>query len=93
MGTLLCRTGPSPGAGIFLPPPTPHTLTLTTTHLTYPQRHQVFEGHAHYVMMVKFNPKDTGVFASASLDRTIKVRFLFLFLFLGGLLQDMARLV
>jgi coatomer subunit beta' len=34
---------------------------------------QVFEGHAHYVMMVKFNPKDTGVFASASLDRTIKV--------------------
>ena len=34
---------------------------------------QVFEGHAHYVMMVKFNLKDTSVFASASLDRTIKV--------------------
>jgi coatomer subunit beta' len=35
---------------------------------------QVFEGHhAHYVMMVRFNPKDTNTFASASLDRTIKV--------------------
>ncbi|ORX80290.1 Coatomer, beta' subunit [Basidiobolus meristosporus CBS 931.73] len=34
---------------------------------------QVFEGHAHYVMMVNFNPKDTNTFASASLDRTIKV--------------------
>lgn len=32
-----------------------------------------FEGHAHYVMMCKFNPKDTNTFASASLDRTIKV--------------------
>jgi len=34
---------------------------------------QVFEGHAHYVMMVRFNPKDTNTFASASLDRSIKV--------------------
>ncbi|KAF1323171.1 Coatomer subunit beta, partial [Globisporangium splendens] len=34
---------------------------------------QVFEGHGHYVMMVKFNPKDTNTFASASLDRTIRV--------------------
>ena len=32
-----------------------------------------FEGHAHYVMMCKFNPKDTNTFASSSLDRTIKV--------------------
>ena len=32
-----------------------------------------FEGHSHYVMMVAFNPKDTNTFASASLDRTIKV--------------------
>ena len=32
-----------------------------------------FEGHAHYVMMCKFNPKDANTFASASLDRTIKV--------------------
>jgi len=34
---------------------------------------QIFEGHAHYVMQVKFNPKDTNTFASASLDRSIKV--------------------
>lgn len=34
---------------------------------------QVFEGHGHYVMMVKFNPKDTNTFASACLDRTIRV--------------------
>lgn len=34
---------------------------------------QLFEGHAHYVMQVKFNPKDTNTFASASLDRSIKV--------------------
>ncbi len=34
---------------------------------------QVFEGHSHYVMQVSFNPKDTNTFASASLDRTIKV--------------------
>mmetsp|Transcript_32188 Transcript_32188/g.44654 ORF Transcript_32188/g.44654 Transcript_32188/m.44654 type:complete len:968 (-) Transcript_32188:442-3345(-) len=34
---------------------------------------QVFEGHSHYVMQVAFNPKDSNTFASASLDRTIKV--------------------
>jgi len=34
---------------------------------------QFFEGHSHYVMQVKFNPKDTNNFASGSLDRTIKV--------------------
>jgi len=34
---------------------------------------QVFEGHSHYVMSLAFNPKDTNTFASASLDRTIKV--------------------
>ena len=34
---------------------------------------QVFEGHGHYVMQVKFNPRDSNIFASASLDRTIKV--------------------
>lgn len=34
---------------------------------------QVFEGHSHYVMMLAINPKDTNTFASASLDRTIKV--------------------
>ena len=30
---------------------------------------KVFEGHSHYVMMVKFNLKDSNTFASASLDR------------------------
>jgi len=34
---------------------------------------QTFESHAHYVMMVQWNPKDTSIFASASLDRSIKV--------------------
>jgi len=34
---------------------------------------QTFEGHAHYVMQVVVNPKDSNTFASASLDRTIKV--------------------
>uniref|UniRef100_A0ACD5ZMW5 Uncharacterized protein n=1 Tax=Avena sativa TaxID=4498 RepID=A0ACD5ZMW5_AVESA len=33
----------------------------------------IFEGHSHYVMQVTFNPKDTNTFASASLDRTIKI--------------------
>ena len=36
---------------------------------------QIFEGHSHYVMQVTFNPKDTNTFASASLDRTIKVQY------------------
>jgi len=34
---------------------------------------QVFEGHSHYVMQIVINPKDNNQFASASLDRTIKV--------------------
>mmetsp|Transcript_31249 Transcript_31249/g.69528 ORF Transcript_31249/g.69528 Transcript_31249/m.69528 type:complete len:1001 (-) Transcript_31249:4758-7760(-) len=34
---------------------------------------QQFEGHSHFVMQVAFNPKDTNTFASASLDRSIKV--------------------
>jgi len=34
---------------------------------------QTFEGHSHYVMQVKLNPKDTNTFATASLDRSIKV--------------------
>lgn len=33
----------------------------------------LFEGHSHYVMQVKFNPKDSNTFASASLDHTVKV--------------------
>ncbi|KAH0537201.1 hypothetical protein FGG08_005979 [Glutinoglossum americanum] len=34
---------------------------------------QVFEGHAHYVMGLAINPKDTNTFASACLDRTVKI--------------------
>ncbi|XP_037957982.1 coatomer subunit beta' [Teleopsis dalmanni] len=34
---------------------------------------RVFEGHTHYVMQIVVNPKDNNTFASASLDRTVKV--------------------
>jgi coatomer subunit beta' len=34
---------------------------------------QVFEGHAHYIMYMAFNPKDPNTFASACLDRTVKI--------------------
>lgn len=32
-----------------------------------------FEGHQHYVMQVVFNPKDPNQFATASLDRSVKI--------------------
>ena len=34
---------------------------------------QVYEGHTHYVMQIVINPKDNNTFASACLDRTVKV--------------------
>ncbi|PVZ98736.1 hypothetical protein BB558_005245 [Smittium angustum] len=34
---------------------------------------QTFEGHQYFVMSIAINPKDTNTFASASLDKTIKV--------------------
>ncbi|KAG9244405.1 coatomer WD associated region-domain-containing protein [Calycina marina] len=34
---------------------------------------QTFEGHSHYVMGLSINPKDTNTFASACLDRTVKI--------------------
>ncbi|KAH9261135.1 hypothetical protein BASA81_000839 [Batrachochytrium salamandrivorans] len=37
------------------------------------QNVQSFDGHSHYVMMVKFNPKDSNTFASASLDKSVKI--------------------
>lgn len=37
------------------------------------QNTQVFEGHAHYVMMCQWNPKDANLFVTCSLDRSIKV--------------------
>ncbi|KAJ3194691.1 Coatomer subunit beta' [Irineochytrium annulatum] len=32
-----------------------------------------FDGHTHFVMQVAFNPKDGNTFASASLDKTVKI--------------------
>eukprot|EP01012_Entosiphon_sulcatum_P011223 TRINITY_DN1674_c0_g1_i1.p1 TRINITY_DN1674_c0_g1~~TRINITY_DN1674_c0_g1_i1.p1 ORF type:complete len:960 (-),score=214.18 TRINITY_DN1674_c0_g1_i1:111-2699(-) len=37
------------------------------------QNTMIFEGHSHYVMSVTFNPKDPNTFATASLDKTVKV--------------------
>ncbi|KAF8416722.1 WD40-repeat-containing domain protein, partial [Boletus edulis BED1] len=34
---------------------------------------QVYEGHTHYIMTIAFNPKDANTFASACLDRTVKM--------------------
>ncbi|KAF3022096.1 hypothetical protein E8E14_013700 [Neopestalotiopsis sp. 37M] len=34
---------------------------------------RTFEGHSHYVMDLSINPKDTNTFASACLDRTVKI--------------------
>ncbi|CAI9268073.1 unnamed protein product [Lactuca saligna] len=34
---------------------------------------KTFQGHEHYVMQVAFSPRDANVFASASLDCTIKM--------------------
>lgn len=33
----------------------------------------LFDGHSHYVMQVKLNPKDPNPFASASVDHSVKV--------------------
>ncbi|KAF7356710.1 Coatomer subunit beta' [Mycena venus] len=34
---------------------------------------QVYEGHTHFIMNICFNPKDTNTFATACLDRTVKM--------------------
>ncbi|KAJ8083114.1 Coatomer subunit beta' [Marasmius tenuissimus] len=34
---------------------------------------QTYEGHTHYIMNLSFNPKDSNTFASACLDRTVKM--------------------
>ncbi|KAK5658403.1 hypothetical protein OQA88_2380 [Cercophora sp. LCS_1] len=34
---------------------------------------RIFEGNSHYVMSLAINPKDTNTFASACLDRTVKI--------------------
>lgn len=33
-----------------------------------------FEGHAHYVMQTQWNPRDSGLFASCSLDRRVLIK-------------------
>jgi coatomer subunit beta' len=37
------------------------------------QRVNTYDDHEHYVMQLSINPKDVNMFASASLDRTIKI--------------------
>ena len=34
---------------------------------------QVFKCHSHYVMAVRINPENSNIFATASLDKTVKV--------------------
>ncbi|KAF7308636.1 Coatomer protein [Mycena chlorophos] len=34
---------------------------------------QVYEGHSHFIMNICFNPKDSNTFATACLDRTVKM--------------------
>jgi coatomer subunit beta' len=41
-----------------------------------------FQGHTDRVTQLKFNPKDASSFASASIDGTVKVNFLYIFLFI-----------
>ncbi len=40
---------------------------------------KTFEDHQHYVMQLALHPRDLNTFASCSLDKTIKVFFLFFF--------------
>jgi coatomer subunit beta' len=35
---------------------------------------RTLDEHVHYVMMVQINPRDLNSFASASLDKTVKVK-------------------
>lgn len=37
------------------------------------QKINSYEDHDHYIMQIAINPKDPSMFASASLDRTIKI--------------------
>ena len=34
---------------------------------------QIYQGHTHYIMNIAINPKDANTFASACLDRTVKM--------------------
>ena len=37
------------------------------------QKVNSYEDHEHYIMQICINPKDPSMFASASLDKTIKI--------------------
>ena len=43
---------------------------------------KTLEEHVHYVMQIAFNPRDINTFASASLDKTIKVDFFLTYIFI-----------
>ena len=66
--------------GISIHPTKPYVLTCSddlTVRLWDWENNwkleQVFEGHQHYIMSVNFNPKDPNTFATACLDRTVKI--------------------
>ncbi|KAF8886974.1 coatomer protein [Infundibulicybe gibba] len=48
----------------------PDYIRCLTVH---PTASIIYEGHTHYIMNLAFNPKDANTFASACLDRTIKM--------------------
>lgn len=64
---------PHPSAPCMLSCADDMTIRLWTWTDSKLKMTRAFEGHSHYVMMVRWNPKDSNTFASASLDRTIKV--------------------
>jgi len=63
---------PHPTMGVILTASDDMTMRLWDTTNGFRLKH-TFEGHANFVMMARFNPKDPITFASASLDRTVKV--------------------
>lgn len=50
-----------------------HTYLLQFFFLRSSLFAQIYEGHTHYIMNISISPKDTNTFASACLDRTVKM--------------------
>ncbi|KAG0297357.1 hypothetical protein BGZ96_006736 [Linnemannia gamsii] len=48
-------------------------MQVGTPSINDPGVDLTFEGHTHFIMTVTINPKDTNTFASACVDRTVKV--------------------
>jgi coatomer subunit beta' len=63
---------PHPTMGVVLTASDDMTLKLWDWSSGFTLKHS-YEGHAHFLMMARFHPKDPNTFASASLDRSIKV--------------------